>query len=411
MARRRAVRAELRERIAPVARPRVERRGARLVARGCANQHQVDVARAFRQLFAERPREAAREPHLRRTARDQFRHVAHLRIADQRGDRVGAGERGRLRAELGRELQRVEGALPPRVGQPLQARRLDVHGDPVGLQARREPRGRAHERRRFGAGPDAHQQPLARLPDALDRTVGAVLAHLRVDAIGRAPQREFAQRDQVALAEEVAHRALGLLREIDLAVAHPLEQFLGRQVDERDFVGRVEHAIGHGLPHADAGDRADHVVQAFEMLDVDGRIDVDARVEQLVDVLPALQVACALHVRMRELVDEDQLRRPRERAVQIEFGERAAAIVDAGGRQHVEAVEQRGGLAAAVGLDDADDDVDAILPALARGLQHRVGLADAGGRAEEDLELAAPLLFFVSLQLVEKLVWIGTVHA
>ena len=35
----------------------------------------------------------------------------------------------------------------------------------------------------------------------------AVLAHLRVDALGGAPQRKLAQRDQVALAEEVPHRA------------------------------------------------------------------------------------------------------------------------------------------------------------------------------------------------------------
>jgi hypothetical protein len=152
-------------------------------------------------------------------------------------------------------------ALPARVGQPLQPRRLDVHGDPVGLQARGEPRGGAHQRRRLRPRPDAHEQPLARLPDALDRAIGTVLAHLRVDAVGRAPQRELAQRDQVALAEEVAHRTLGLLREIHLAVAHPLEQFLCGQVHQRDLVGRVEHTVGHRLPHANAGDRAHHVVQ------------------------------------------------------------------------------------------------------------------------------------------------------
>ena len=47
------------------------------------------------------------------------------------------------------------------------------------------------------------------------------------------------------------------------------------------------------------------------------------------------------------------------------------------------------GLLAAVGLDDADDDVVAVLACLARAcLQHLVGLADAGRRADENLELA-----------------------
>jgi hypothetical protein len=43
-----------------------------------------------------------------------------------------------------------------------------------------------------------------------------------------------------------------------------------------------------------------------------------------------------------------------------------------------------------MGLDHADDDIDAVQLALARLREHLVGLADAGRGAEEDLELAAP---------------------
>jgi hypothetical protein len=249
------------------------------------------------------------------------------------------------------------------------------------------------------------------LPDALDRTVGAILAHLRVDAIGGAAQRQLAQCDQVALAKEIAHRALGLLRHVDLAVAHPVEQFLGRQVDQRDFVGVIEHAVRHRFPHADAGDLADHVIEAFEVLHVDRRIDVDARVEQFIDVLPALQMARALHVRMREFVDEDQLRLARERRVEIELAELAAAIFDMSERQHVEPREQRGGFAAPMRFGDADQHVDALVLAASRGLQHRVGLADSRRRAEENFQPAALTFFFVALQLVEQFVRIGAVHA
>src|SRR5262249_49939576 len=57
----------------------------------------------------------------------------------------------------------------------------------------------------------------------------------------------------------------------------------------------------------------------------------------------------------------------------------------------VEALGQHVGLDAAMGLDHADDDVDAV-EAAAPGLrQHLIGLADAGRGAEEDLELAAAL--------------------
>ena len=52
-------------------------------------------------------------------------------------------------------------------------------------------------------------------------------------------------------------------------------------------------------------------------------------------------------------------------------------------------LEQAGRLGAAVGLDDADDDVEAFGALGAGGLEHGEGLPDAGRGAEEDLELAA----------------------
>ena len=54
----------------------------------------------------------------------------------------------------------------------------------------------------------------------------------------------------------------------------------------------------------------------------------------------------------------------------------------------LEALEQRLGLLPAMGLDDADDDVVAVLLAGARGLQHFVGLADARCGADENAQLA-----------------------
>jgi hypothetical protein len=61
-------------------------------------------------------------------------------------------------------------------------------------------------------------------------------------------------------------------------------------------------------------------------------------------------------------------------------------------RDDLEALEQRLGFLPSMRLDDTDDDVIAVLPAGARLLQHLVGLADAGRRADEDLQLAGAAL-------------------
>ncbi len=60
-------------------------------------------------------------------------------------------------------------------------------------------------------------------------------------------------------------------------------------------------------------------------------------------------------------------------------------------RQDLEPLEQRAGLGAPMRLDEADDDVDALVLEAARALQHRVGLADAGRGAEEHLQPARGL--------------------
>ena len=85
---------------------------------------------------------------------------------------------------------------------------------------------------------------------------------------------------------------------------------------------RAHDRVGHRLPLVDAGDPLDDVVERLEVLDVDRGDDVDARVEQLVDVLPALLVAAAGHVGVGELVDERDRRPAGEDGVDVHLLER-----------------------------------------------------------------------------------------
>ncbi len=102
----------------------------------------------------------------------------------------------------------------------------------------------------------------------------------------------------------------------------PLEQLVDGQVDDAHLVGLVEDGVGHGLADDDARDLRDDVVEALEVLHVERREDVDARVEQLLDVLPALEVPRARRVGVGQLVDEDQLGLAGEGRVEVELLER-----------------------------------------------------------------------------------------
>ena len=130
----------------------------------------------------------------------------------------------------------------------------------------------------------------------------------------------------------------------------------------------------------------DDVVEGFQVLHVDGRIDVDAGGQQFLDVLPALGMARSFDIAVRQLVDQDERGAARERRVQVELLQRAAAHGGAAQRQALEAGGHGLGLAAPMGLDHAHDDVEAAVAQAPRRREHGVGLAHAGRGAEEDLQ-------------------------
>jgi hypothetical protein len=132
-------------------------------------------------------------------------------------------------------------------------------------------------------------------------------------------------------------------------------------VDVDDFVGALEQAVGDGLADGGAGRAVDGVVERFEVLDVDGGHDVDAGVEQLEHVFVALAVACC-----RERWCGRARRRRRfgmagEDGVDVHLLEADGAIGDDALRDDFEVADHGFGFGAAVGFNEADDDVDALL--------------------------------------------------
>lgn len=125
------------------------------------------------------------------------------------------------------------------------------------------------------------------------------------------------------------------------------------------------------------------------MLNVKRRVNVDAGGEQLLDIKITLRVAAPLRVGMGKLVDEDKFRSPPQNCIEVHLLEPSPFIGNAPARDALEPVKQRLRLLATMGLDHADDEINAFPPLRLRGQEHGVGLADARRRAQEYLEMAA----------------------
>ncbi len=149
---------------------------------------------------------------------------------------------------------------------------------------------------------------------------------------------------------------------------------------------------GTGFTDANLGDLQDDVVEAFQMLDVQRGPDVDAGGEQFVDVLPPLRVAATRNVGVGIFVDQEQAGTPGQRRVQVELPHDLVAIDDRLARQPLEALELPLGLAPAVRLHQAGDDVAAAGFFGLGGGQHGIGLADARSGAQKYLQVPAPFL-------------------
>ena len=308
------------------------------------------------------------------------------------------------------QFQVAQNVAPLGFGQALQRRGFHIHRMPGRVAARRSAAGRAQQFVCAGFTAHAHQQSVADLPNLALRhahVLAAVAAHVVVNAVGGAAQRQFTQRHQIAFAKKILHRRRRLLGHVDLALFQTAQQVVGGQVDEHHLVGGVKHMVGNGLPNAYAGDAAHHIVQAFEVLHVDGGQHIDTDFKQLFDVLPTLGVAAARGVAVGQFIDQQHGRLAGQRGVEVELFDRLAFDLKHAQRQDFQALQLLQRFLSAVVLDDAHHHVHTLLAQALRGFQHGVGFSDTCRRTEKNLQLAARCLGFGRLRARQQFVGVG----
>jgi hypothetical protein len=111
---------------------------------------------------------------------------------------------------------------------------------------------------------------------------------------------------------------------------------------------------------------------------------------------------------MRKFVDQDQLRAPCQRSIQIKFAQLDSTILHQIARDGRQPFRQRIRFLAPVRFEITDDHLASGGGFSARRLQHGVGLPDAGTHAEKDFEFAATLLGLSPLERGEQRIGVGS---
>ncbi len=304
--------------------------------------------------------------------------------------------------QQGRAQHRSELAQRRHLALLVAFNRLTGGLDPEQVEAGTEPLCRApsatHQPLRAGLrshqGEDALADRLRHLggDPLLSRTERLVQLQgqpLRLDVLGHLAQADLAQRRQVLDPEEVVQRRVDVLAGVDLAGAQTLDQGLGGEVDQHHFVGRAEHRVRHGLPHPHPGQLRHPVVERLEVLDVEGRVNVDPGRQHVSDVLVALAVLESRRVAVGKLVDQRQLRVASQDPRQVHLLDLDLAVGNPAPGDDLQPDGLVAGLLAFVRLQVADRDIAPGLPLGPALLQHAVGLPHPGRHAEEDLVVAA----------------------
>ena len=269
-------------------------------------------------------------------------------------------------------------------------RRHDVHADQAPPQAPGDARRPAHELLAAGGAGDGHDHALPGLPRIGDAVRLHVALQALLDPIGDPQQGQLPQGGEVAGPEVVRQGGVDPLGRVDVAVGHAAPKCLRAHVDELDLVGAAHDLVGHRLALLHAGDPLDDVVQALEVLDVHRGDDVDAGVEEVVDVLPALLVTAAGHVGVGELVDERHGGLAGQDGIDVHLLEGGAPVVEAAARHDFEVAELGLRPGPAVGLDETDHDIGAALVTAPALVEHGERLAHPGRGAEVHAQLPTP---------------------
>ena len=339
------------------------------------------VQQGRQQVAAQPPRQAAPRGGRHR----QPGHAALLGHAHHRVRQILLRDREEVRAQ--RDGQAAdEVALTGRVVVQAPLGHDDVQ---LGAQPSRGPPGRAGQALRAVLGPHDHHHPLheggrGALQD--HARAGRVALHALVHRVGHLAEGHLAEGPEIGGGEEVQQGRLDPFLGVHLPSPQARLQRLGRQVDEHHLVGVEEQLVGDRLADAHARQLEDAVVEALEVLDVDGRDDVDAGELQHLDVLVTLRARHAGRVGVRELVHEGDLGRARDHRIDVHVAQRHAAVLDLERGDDLQALRHRGGLGPPVGLQPPDDDVLPVAPPLLSLLEHRVRLADPGRHADVHLQ-------------------------
>ncbi|MNM69640.1 hypothetical protein D3C81_812460 [compost metagenome] len=171
-------------------------------------------------------------------------------------------------------------------------------------------------------------------------------------------------------------------------------------VDQLHFIRHFQYGIRHRLPDPYARQLGYRIVQALQMLHIHCRNDGNSILQQVDYIFISLPVSAARDIGMRKLIDKHNLRMPRNDSLGVHFLQYGGCISDLGPWDNRQSPNLLPCLLPPVCFQEANHHIDAFVQKQVPFLQHLIGFAHSGGRADIHLERAVADLLNLLLHLL-----------
>ena len=142
-----------------------------------------------------------------------------------------------------------------------------------------------------------------------------------VYTVCRTPQSNLSKSRKFFPFKEIIHGSFRLHRLIDLPLFHSSQKIFRFNVNNLHLIRMVKHTVRNPFPHFYMGNRAHQIIQAFQMLNVNGGININPCPQKLLYVLIPLLISAAGSIGVSQFIYKNQLRFPLQSTVKIKLPE------------------------------------------------------------------------------------------
>ena len=136
-----------------------------------------------------------------------------------------------------------------------------------------------------------------------------------------ASQGNFTKSRKLLSFKKMVHGAFCLHRLVNLSLFHPVQKFFRLNINDLHLIRMVKYTVRNPFPDLYMSNRSHQIIQAFQMLNVNGGINVNPCPQKLLYVLIPLLISAAGSIGVSQFIYKNQLRFPLQSTVKIKLPE------------------------------------------------------------------------------------------